>query len=156
MIALRVFIGFFLSLFLFGQASRIIPLSRSATGELQKVLELSDDQVNQLKQAQASRLSMAEAGYRNVTAKQKQLADLLVSGSTDALAIGNLSIEVQRLRSRTIAPTDEREQSIAVLTSPQKLKLAELQQVLILRQAADQAVAFHLIDYPRVAVVLQK
>ena len=154
--ALRLFVFFLFPLLVFGQSPRLAASSRPNTADLQKFLELSESQMVQLKQVQANRLSAAEVTYRDVTAKQKQLTELIASGSTDALAIGNLTIEVQRLRSRMIVPSDERDLAMAVLDSPQKRKLAELQQALNLRQAADQAAGFHLIEYPRVTVVIQK
>ena len=154
---MRLFVFFLFPLLVFGQSPRLAASSvRPNTADLQKFLELSESQMVQLKQVQANRLSAPEVTYRDVTAKQKQLTELIASGSTDALAIGNLTIEVQRLRSRMIVPSDERELAMAVLDSPQKLKLAELQQALNLRQAADQAAAFHLIEYPRVTVAIQK
>jgi Spy/CpxP family protein refolding chaperone len=118
--------------------------------ELKSVLNLTDQQITQLKQLQQERTQATQAAYQQIAQKQKALNDLLSSGSTDAMAIGRLEIEIQNTRKQ--APpggASVRDQALAVLTADQKAKLATLQEALKLRTAADQAVGLNLLDYPQ-------
>jgi Spy/CpxP family protein refolding chaperone len=121
--------------------------------ELKTALDLTDEQVNQLKRLQQERITASQAVYTQISQKQKQLTDLLTAGSSDAATIGNLNIEIQRLRTQvnTQPPASIKDQALAVLTPDQKTKLEKLQEALNLRAAADQAAGMNLIEYPKTA-----
>lgn len=152
----RLFVALLFSLVVSAQQQKPVVVPYQPTyAELQSYLALVPEQLTQLKQIQQNRQLAAQAGYMLVTVKQKELNDLLTSGSTDAMSIGKLSIEIQQMKAQVVAPSNERELALAVLNGDQRQKLAALQQALVLRQAADQAASLRIIDYPKPAVLMR-
>jgi Spy/CpxP family protein refolding chaperone len=78
--------------------------------------------------------------------KQVQIHNLLSTGTNDALQIGRLTIEVHELQKQTSIPEDQfRQRALAVLTAEQRVKLGQLENILKLTPAANQAVQLLLL-----------
>jgi len=117
--------------------------------ELQAYLQLTDDQLQALRQIERQQNGELQALYQAIYAKEAQVKTLLGSGSGDATGIGQLEIDIVHLRGQlSVAARPYRQQSFAVLTADQQLKLPALVQSLILNNLASKAVTLHLIDNP--------
>lgn len=132
----------------YGQGMPMLPF-QPTYNELKDALGLTDDQVAQLKQIQQKKTQDSQAVFQQIGQKQRELNDLLNSAKPDPMAIGTLNIEMQKLRAQATAPVSSKDAAMAVLKPEQKAKLAKLEEVLKLRQAADQAVSLNLLEYPR-------
>lgn len=127
----------------------IFPPPVSAYDELKQFVGLSDAQIEQLRAIAAEKDKAIQAAYQQIAAKQTQLNQLLQSGSTDAVLIGQLTIEIRELRKKLPLPAEPwRSRALAVLTPDQKTKLVALDQANKLAVAARQAVTFSLVDPP--------
>jgi hypothetical protein len=74
----------------------------------------------------------------------------LRDGSTDALTVGRLLVEINGLqRQLPGSGAPYRTRAVAVLSDAQKQKLATLDDVLQLSRAAGEATALNLIESPR-------
>ena len=113
---------------------------------LKQALGLTEVQVRQLQELQKARQTQSQAVYQQMSAKQKQLNDLLNAESTDALALGQLEIEVAKLRKQAAAQPPIRDQALAILNDDQRAKLVDLQNALKLQRAASEAIGLGLID----------
>ncbi|MEJ7609049.1 MAG: hypothetical protein WKF37_22945 [Bryobacteraceae bacterium] len=82
----------------------IFPPPIVAFDEVKQVLTLTDTQIEQLRQIMVERDRATQAQYGQLNDKQRELTTLLESGSTDALKIGQLTLEIQALRKRIPAP----------------------------------------------------
>lgn len=118
-----------------------------ALTELKTALNLTDDQVAQLRQLQEDRMQASRQNWDQVAQKQRELNDLLNSGTADATAVGNMTLEIRALQKQ--APPDEqtyRDKALAVLNPAQKMKLQLLEQALQLRPAVDEALSVNLLQ----------
>jgi hypothetical protein len=120
--------------------------------DLKQALGLTDAQVRQLQEMQKEKQVQSQALYQQMAAKQKQLNDMLNADSTDALALGNLEIEVAKLRKQAGTQPPIKGQALAVLNDAQRAKLADLQNALKLQRAAGEAMGLGLIDSPPVGI----
>jgi Spy/CpxP family protein refolding chaperone len=117
--------------------------------DLRQYLSLTDVQVRSLEQVQTNRREAESAIYRQTADKQRTLSGLLQAGSTDALQIGQLMVEINNLQRRMpLAAEPYRSAALAVLTEAQKAKLPALAEALRLNATAYQAVSFNLIEAP--------
>lgn len=118
--------------------------------EVKAYLNLTDAQLQGLEDIQKARMQAQQAIYQQINQKQQELNSLLQSGSTDALRIGQLTIDINALRKQTPVPGDSyRNQALAVLAQDQKNKLNSLSAALQLQQTAWQAINLNLIDAPQ-------
>ena len=117
--------------------------------QLKAYLNLTDTQVQNLLSIQASRNNAQQAIYKQIADKQTQLNTLLSQGTTDALTVGQLEIDINNLRKELPLPNSPyRTQALAVLTPDQVAKLPGLVTALQLQTTAWQANALDLIDAP--------
>jgi Spy/CpxP family protein refolding chaperone len=117
--------------------------------ELQAYLQLTGDQLQALRQIERQQDADLQPMYQLIYDKMAQVTALLGSGSGDATQIGQLEIDIVHLRGQlSVAGRPYRQQSFAVLTADQQLKLPVLVQSLILTNMASKAVTLHLIDNP--------
>jgi Spy/CpxP family protein refolding chaperone len=87
--------------------------------------------------------------YKQIGAKEAEMQNLLNSGSQDTNRIGQLMIEIYKLRTQPLPANNEyRQRALAVLTADQRVKLSLLEQALLLNTPAYQAVTLNLIDGP--------
>jgi Spy/CpxP family protein refolding chaperone len=103
--------------------------------DLRQYLSLTDVQVRSLEQVQTNRREAESAIYRQTADKQRTLSGLLQAGSTDALQIGQLMVEINNLQRRMpLAAEPYRSAALAVLTEAQKAKLPALAEALAIER----------------------
>jgi hypothetical protein len=122
---------------------------------LMQYLSLSDAQMQALQDVQKNRNAANQAIYKQIGDKQTAINSLIAAGSTDALQIGQLTIDINNLRKQLLtsgAPFHD--QAIVVLTPDQKNKLTGLTNALQLQPAAYQAINLNLIEQPNPPRVL--
>jgi Spy/CpxP family protein refolding chaperone len=130
------------------------PVPTPAYSQLKAYLNLSDTQLQSLEDIYKSRLTVQQAIYQQISAKQKQLNQLLAGGTTDAATVGQLMIDIHNLQQQAATPSSTyRDQELKVLSADQAAKLTALVTALQLQQAAYQAVTLNLIDSPARAAV---
>jgi Spy/CpxP family protein refolding chaperone len=118
---------------------------------IKRYLNLSDAQLQALQELQESRAAANQAIYKQISDKQTTINNLLMSGSSDALQIGQLTLDINNLRKQLPASgAPFRESALAVLTPEQKNKLPGLTNARQLQPAASQAVGLDLIDGPNI------
>ena len=114
---------------------------------LMQYLGLSDAQMQALQDVQKSRNSANQAIYKQIGDKQTAINNLIAAGSSDALMIGQLTLDINNLRKQLLTSgAPFRDQALAVLTPDQKSKLPGLTAALQLQPAASQAINMNLID----------
>ena len=125
------------------------PIAPPVYTQLKAFLNLSDAQVQSLIQIQTNRAAAQQAIYKQINDKQNQLNLLLNQGTSDALSVGQLEIDINNLRKQLPLPNSSyRTSALAVLTLEQTAKLADLVRAMQLQQPAWQAVTLDLIDPP--------
>jgi hypothetical protein len=145
---------FAVALLAFGQPARRVDVYPIPYAALREALALTDAQVQQLTELQRARQTADQAIYQRISAKQKQITEMLNGGNADALSLGRIEIEIAGLRRQMASPTPTRDQALSVLDSSQRAKLADLQNALNLQAAAQQAVGMGLIQ-PTAQPVMQ-
>ncbi len=114
---------------------------------LMQYLGLSDGQMQALQDVQKNRNAANQAIYKQIGDKQTAINNLIASGSTDALQVGQLTLDINNLRKQLLTSgAPFRDQALAVLTPDQKNKLTGLTNALQLQPAAYQAINLNLID----------
>jgi hypothetical protein len=114
---------------------------------LTQYLGLSDAQVQALQDVQKNRNAANQAIYKQISDKQTAINNLIASGSSDALQVGQLTLDINNLRKQLLTSgAPFRDQALAVLTPDQKNKLSGLTSALQLQPAAFQAINMNLID----------
>ncbi len=115
--------------------------------EVKGVLNLTDDQIAQLKQMQQDKMASTQAFYTKMADKQKELNKLLEDNSSDPAKVGQLMLELQQLRKQPPpGGTDVHDKAVAVLNHDQKLKLARMEEAQKMRGAVDQAMQLGLLS----------
>ena len=86
---------------------------------------------------------------RMLTEKQEQLNQLLSADDSSAAEVGQISMELHRLR-QEMTPPDEpyHSQALAILTTDQKTRLSSLETAMHLCSVASQAQMLSLIEPP--------
>jgi Spy/CpxP family protein refolding chaperone len=113
---------------------------------IQQFLVLTPDQMQKLQSIVQTRNEAERAVWTQISAKQTELHRLLESGSTDALTIGRLQVDIRDLQKQVPGNSEPyMRQALQILTDPQKAKLAELSKALELQNAAHQAVFLNLL-----------
>ena len=126
-----------------------VPSPQSAYSQLKAYLNLSDTQVPNLMTIQVNRNNAQQAIYKQMNDTQNQLNVLLSQGTSDALTVGQLEIDINNLRKQLPLPNSSyRTQALAVLTPDQTARLPGLIAALQLQLPAWQAITLDLIDAP--------
>jgi Spy/CpxP family protein refolding chaperone len=132
-----------------GVTTLIFPPPQQAFEQLKQFLNLSDAQVDQLRAILTERDKATQEARSQIGVKQRELNELLESDSTDAVRVGQLTIDIRALLKKLPISGDQwREKALAVLTPEQRTKLVTLDQVMKLSPTANQAVQLLLIDPP--------
>lgn len=130
----------------------IVPMPmapQSPFAQLKAYLNLTDAQVQALQAVQVSRNNAQQAIFKQINEKQLQLNTLLSQGTSDALTVGQLEIDINNLRKQLPLPNSSyRTQALAVLDPGQAAKLPGLVSALQLQLPAWQAITLDLIDTP--------
>ena len=120
--------------------------------QLRAYLNLTDAQVQSLVANLTNRSTTQQAIYKQINDKQMQLNTLLSQGTSDALTVGQLEIDINNLRKQLPLPNSSyRLMALSVLTPDQTAKLAALVNALLLQPPAYQAITLDLIDAPVIA-----
>ena len=143
----------FVSVGLFAQEQQaailpVVPPPGQAYSQVKAQLGLTDAQVKSLEEIARSRQEADRANWQRMAEKEREMFQLLESGSTDAGRIGALMIELNRMRRQSPSTEQYRKAAVAVLTPEQLPKLAVLANVLQLQGAAHEAIGLNLLDYP--------
>ncbi len=117
--------------------------------ELKAYLNLSDNQVQALQQLRQSTFTSMASTHSQLRTAEESLQSKLQAGSTDAAAIGNLTIQINALRKQTRqSQATLNQQSLATLSSDQQTKLKALQAAADLQPAIQQAHMLGLLAPP--------
>ena len=115
----------------------------------QKILNLTDAQVTQLKDLRTSFMTNVQTLRTNLQTVQQQIADLLKSTSPDPAQLGKLVLQRQTLQQPlTAALTAYHTSALAVLTQAQKDQVAQIEAALKLAPQAGPLAALGLIEGP--------
>ena len=141
-------------LFAQGPVNSQVPRYQPNYDALKSVVDLTDEQIAQLRKFQQDRMTASQALYQQIGQKQNVLNQMLEAGSPDATTVGNLTIEISTLRKQTNPgnAASIHQQALGVLTDDQKSKLQGLQDSLKLREAGDQALSLNLLEMPSNAI----
>lgn len=124
------------------------------TGQAQSYLNLTDAQIQSLKQLQQSEMTANKPVMEQIAPLRESLQTQLQGGSADAAAVGKLMLSIQTLEQQIKANRDSfHEQALAVLTADQKTRLAALQSAADLMPTIHQAMALNLLSPPAGAVM---
>jgi hypothetical protein len=117
--------------------------------DAKRYLNLSDAQSQSLDAIVRNRNQAQQGIWTQTAEKNRQLQQLLESGTGSATQIGQLLIDIRNLEKQI--PTLDgpyRAQALNVLTADQKTKLAKLDEALKLQATASQAAMLLLLEYP--------
>lgn len=127
----------------------ILPYPLPVADQLKTYLNLTDGQIAGLQQVQTRKQEAERKIYEEMQQKSQALNAMLEMNSTDAARIGQLMIEIQKLRKQLpVSGEPYRSQALAVLSADQRTKLPALVQAMQLQPAAYQAISFNLFDHP--------
>ncbi len=117
--------------------------------EVKAFLQLSDPQIQQLRDLIGSMADTNRTRNQEIAHKQQQLNDMLQQGSTDANALGRLLIDIQTLRKQAGSTAENfRIQAVALLADAQKTRLKQLEDAAKLAPAIQQAIFLNLLAPP--------
>ncbi len=125
------------------------PGSPPAVNAVKEALNLTDGQLTQLRTLQQNRIQANRQLQDQIAERQRTLAQTLQQSAPDAVTVGNLLLDANKLR-KQIQTNDETYRGMAanVLTADQKKKLQDLENALKLRPAIEQAMALGLLAPP--------
>src|SRR5512140_1091929 len=125
------------------------PGSPPAVSALKEALNRTDGQLTQRRQVQQNRIQANRQLQEQIAERQQTLAQTLRQSAPDAVTVGNLLLDANKLR-KQIQGNDETYRGTAanVLTADQKKKLQDLENALKLRPAIEQALALGLLAPP--------
>ncbi|MGH9629894.1 MAG: Spy/CpxP family protein refolding chaperone [Bryobacteraceae bacterium] len=133
-----------------GESLLPLPFPVPQYEELKQHLTLSDAQLQSLRDVQRRRSEAEQAIHTQIREKQTILNELLRTGSTDALRIGQVTVEINNLRKQLpLSGEPYHSQAIGVLNPEQRNQLAPLATALQLQSPAYQAIALSLIEQPQ-------
>src|SRR5690348_6528657 len=115
--------------------------------QLKTYLELTDDQVNSIKKANADLDTFRATKLQRQFQVQAELAQETSKQTPDPMAIGLRYVELEAIRRELQAEQQKAATTVqSVLTTPQKAKVAVLQQALQLYPTACSAVEQNLLE----------
>ena len=119
------------------------------TGEIKSYLNLTDEQLQALKQLQQERRQAIQPLVREMSQKHQALRDLMQKGGADPAAVGRAVLDLQDLRKR-IGDTGDQFSTRAqnVLNADQRAKLKTLDDAAKLRPAIMEAAMLQLLERP--------
>ena len=117
---------------------------------LQRILELTDSQAQQLFDLRQAHLEQVHALRVQIRELEQQKAGLLNSDNPDPAEIGAIVIQQFGLKQQVHAANQSyHESALAILTPEQVETVAHIQQAVIVAQQAGPLAAFGLIELPR-------
>ena len=119
------------------------------TDQVQSYLNLTDTQIQALKQLHESEMAAIKPIMQQMAPLHEGLRTQMQGTSTDAATAGKLVVSMQNLRQQVTAThASFKAQSLAVLTSEQKTKLAALESAAALMPTIHQAMSLNLLARP--------
>lgn len=116
---------------------------------LKAEIELTDQQVEQLLGIKTASREAMQPFYEQIRQKREALAQELEQENPDPATVGQLEVDITKLRKETEAKQAEfREQARNVLTPTQEPLLAKVAEASSPRQAVRQAMVVYLLDSP--------
>ena len=124
---------------------------RPSPGEaLKTILDLSDAQLQELKDLRESATAQRQEHATEIRRLQQRQRELLQTSPPDATALADVLVGQQNLRQQIQnEATAFREAALNLLTASQKEKVQQIQEALQLVRAAGPLAAFGLIEGPR-------
>ena len=117
---------------------------------VQRILELTDLQAQQLADLRQSHLEQVHALWTQIRELEQQKAALLSSDNPDPAQVGVIVIQQFGLKQEVQAANQSyHEAALVLLTSTQQEEVAQIQQAVLLAQQAGPLAAFGLIHPPR-------
>ncbi len=117
--------------------------------DVKQYLGLTDAQTQSLETILRNRNQAQQAIWSQTAEKNRQLYQLLESGTGSAAQIGQLMLDIRNLEKQIPAlDAPYRTQALNVLTADQKTKLVKLDEALKLQPTASQAAMLLLLEYP--------
>ena len=115
----------------------------------QKILNLTDAQVQQLKDLRTSLMTSMQTLRANLQTVQQQISDLLKTSTPDPAQLGKLVLQRQTLQQElATAATTYHNNALAVLTQAQKDQVAQIEAALKLAPQAGPLDALGLLQGP--------
>lgn len=120
---------------------------RGNTDALKQALNLSDAQVQQIREITRQQMEATKPLAEQMRSKGEALREEMKKSSPDQARVGQLSVELKDLREQLRSKRTARGESLSsVLTPEQKEKLKALEEAAKLGPAVRQAMALGLID----------
>jgi len=117
--------------------------------ELQQALGLTEDQVRQLTDLRTQEREELRGVLDQLRSKGRALHEAIESQSPDAAAVGNLLIDMKKLRGEMRGTNaGYREKAVGLLSTEQKTKLKALEEAAGLAQAIRQGIGLNLLAPP--------
>lgn len=139
-----------------GLSAQTFPIDRfgsTLSPGLRSYLELTQEQVTRIDQLNSAFLQFQSEKARRSAQVQSELAQETTKSTPDAMALGLRYVELESIRRETDAERQKTMEGIqAVLTAPQKTRIAALQEVLRTYSLACEAVSANLLVEPWRAV----
>jgi Spy/CpxP family protein refolding chaperone len=126
------------------------PPPRQARAEqIKAALGLTDDQISQLVQLRRQERESLRTTVQQMREKRRTLQESLKAGGADPATLGNLLLDVQKLRQQ-VRDTNEqyRVRALGLLDDAQRTKLQSLEEAARLQPAIRQAVGLNLLSPP--------
>lgn len=119
------------------------------TKALAEYLGLSDDQVTRLRNINRDAMKQAQPSRDQMREKARALRQAMDAANPDPAAVGRATIEMQQLRKTERESMNQvRQESLNVLTTEQRTKLAALENARKLQPAIGEAMMLHLLAPP--------
>ncbi|MBI1955034.1 MAG: Spy/CpxP family protein refolding chaperone, partial [Acidobacteria bacterium] len=146
----RVVLAPICALFLAGLAQAQEPPKPPAPGDaVKKILDLTDQQVQQLKDLRQSNGEKVRGLMTQMRDLEKQRRDLLQSSNPDPAQVGALVLQLRSLQQQVqAAQKSYHDAALGVLTETQKQKVTQIQEALKLVRQAGPLAAFGLLEGP--------
>ena len=117
---------------------------------LQRILELTDSQAQQLFELRRAHLEQVHALWTQIRELEQQIVVQFNSDNPDPAEIGAIVIQQFGFKQQVHAENQSyHEAALAILTPEQVEKVAHIQQAVIVAQQAGPLAAFGLIELPR-------
>ena len=117
---------------------------------VQRILELTDSQAQELANLRQSHLEQVHALWTQIRELEQQKAEVLSSDNPDAGQVGAIVIQQFGLKQQVQAENQSyHEAALALLTPEQQEKVAQIQEAVLLARQGRPLAAFGLIHSPR-------
>lgn len=125
------------------------PFPARGAEAIKRILDLTDQQFQQLVDLQRSHREQARSLMTQVRDLERRRRELLQSENPDPAQIGEIAVQQRALQEQLRAAQQSyRESALAILTTTQKEKVAQIQEAVKLAPQAGPLAAFGLLEGP--------